>query len=124
VGQGRAGHESRLVDALQIEDLKIGEGDVATGQCVAVTAYSIKDADGKEVEKADASKPYIWLPNEYQPMQMGLDGMKVGGKRKLTVPKQMNQSNPQLAANRVSNVPVTVEVELIAVRNLPGARRR
>jgi peptidylprolyl isomerase len=107
-----------LVDALQMTDTTEGTGDAATGQCVAVTAYTIKDKDGKEIEKADATKPYIWLPGEYQAIQFGLEGMKVGGKRTITVPKEMNQTNPQAGGTRPNNIPVTIDVELIAVRNL------
>jgi peptidylprolyl isomerase len=113
----------QLVDALQIEDLKVGEGEEASGQCLAVTGYSIKDKDGKEIEKADVSKPYIWLPGEFQPMQLGVEGMKVGGKRKLTVPKEMNQTAPQANSSRPQNIPITVEIDLVAVRNLGPTRR-
>lgn len=112
----------QLVDALQIIDEKVGDGEAATGQNVAVTTHVIKGADGKELEKAD--KPYVWIPGEFEPIQFGLEGMKVGGKRKLIVPKEMCKSNPQLAPNRVQDVPVTIELELVTVRNLPQQRRR
>jgi FKBP-type peptidyl-prolyl cis-trans isomerase len=108
----------QLVDALQIIDEKEGTGEAAEGQCVAVTAHVIKDAEGKEVEKHDAANPYIWIPGELQAMQFGFEGMKVGGKRKLIVPKQMNQANPQAGRTLAGNVPITVEMELIALRNL------
>jgi FKBP-type peptidyl-prolyl cis-trans isomerase len=113
----------QLVDALQIEDIKVGDGEDAFGQNVAVTAYVIKDKDGKEIERCDASKPYIWIPGEFQPIQFGLEGMKVGGKRKLIVPKQMNVSPPQANSTRPQNVPCEMEVELIAVRNLQPRRK-
>jgi FKBP-type peptidyl-prolyl cis-trans isomerase len=107
-----------LVDALQIEDTKVGDGEAVGPQCVAVTNYSIKDKDGKEIEKSEAGKPYIWIPGEYQAIQFGLEGMKVGGKRTIKVPKEMNLTSPQVQSPRPQNVPVTIEVELIAVRNL------
>lgn len=112
----------QLVDALQIEDVKVGEGEEATVQCVPVTTYKIIGADGKEIEKVDKA-PYVWLPGEYEPIQFGVAGMKVGGKRKLTVPKEMNQTPPQLGSTRPQNVPVTIELELVAMRNLPQQRR-
>lgn len=108
----------QLVDALQIIDEKEGTGEAAEGQCVAVTSHVIKDAEGKEIEKHDAANPYIWIPGELQAMQFGFEGMKVGGKRKLIVPKQMNQANPQAGRTLPGNVPITVEMELIALRNL------
>lgn len=114
----------QLVDALQIEDLKEGTGEAATGQCVAVTTHTIKDKDGKEVEKVDASHPYVWFPGELEGMQYGLEGMKVGGKRRITIPKEMNLANPQLPSARPTGVPIVVEMDLVAMRNLPTQRRR
>lgn len=108
----------QLEDALQIIDEKVGTGPEEAGsQAVAVTTYEMKDADGKVIDKADASNPYVWIPNELQAMQFGVEGMKVGGKRKLIVPKQMNKANPQSPTTRPVDVPVTIEFDLIALRN-------
>lgn len=108
----------QLEDALQIIEEKVGTGpEEAGGQAVAVTTYEMKDADGKVIDKADASNPYVWIPNEMQAMQFGVEGMKVGGKRKLIVPKQMNKANPQSPTTRPVDVPVTIEFDLIALRN-------
>ncbi len=112
----------QLVDAVQFTDIKEGEGDPATGSFVAVTAYTMTGADGKELEHADAAHPYIWIPNEIQGLTFGFEGMKVGGKRKIHIPKELNNSNPQLAPNRVQKVPVEVEIELLALRNLNRRR--
>jgi FKBP-type peptidyl-prolyl cis-trans isomerase len=111
-----------LVDALQVEDVTVGEGTAASDNCVVVTAYSIKDADGKEVESTDKEHPFIWIPGEFQAIQYGVSGMKIGGKRKLIVPKELNVSPPQAESKRPQNVPVTVEIELLAVKNLPARR--
>lgn len=113
-----------VVDAVQTVDTKVGEGEAATSQCVAVAATVVKDAEGKEIENADAAHPYIWIPGELQGLTFGLEGMKVGGKRTIKIPKQMNPPVPGLESKRPPNVALTVELELIAVRNLPGGRRR
>ena len=110
---------TEIVDAMQVEDLKVGNGESATSRCVAVTAYTITDKNGKVIEKHDASDPYIWVQNEYQPMALGLEGMKRGGKRKITVPAALNRSNPVFGTARPENVPVTIEVELLNLRNIP-----
>jgi len=116
----------QLVDALQIEDVEVGQGEEASGQCVPATEHRICDKEGKELAKTEDGKPYIWLPGEMNPpgsnfdtMQIALTGMKVGGKRKIKIPKEMNVSPPQLQTQRPQNVPIEVEVELVAVRNLP-----
>lgn len=121
----------QLVDALQVVDTVEGTGEAATQNCIAVTSHKIVGADAKEMESYAKDKPYVWLPGEFQPMQVGLDGMKVGGKRTLTVPQGLNSSTPQMDAmrrqlnlpERPSNVALTIEVELLAVRNLPMPRR-
>jgi FKBP-type peptidyl-prolyl cis-trans isomerase len=113
----------QLVDALQIEDIKVGDGEAASQRCVAVTSHVITDASGKEVEKVDASKPYVWIPGEFEGLQFGLEGMKVGGKRKLIVPKEMNFPPAQAPGTRPSGVPITIELELVAIRNIPNQRR-
>ncbi len=107
-----------LLDAVQIEDIKVGDGEELESPFIAETNYSIKDKDGKEIEKSDAAHPFIWVPNEYQGLQIGLEGMKVGGKRKITCPKEFNHSNTQLGGNRPQEVACTIEVELVNARNL------
>ena len=124
----------QVVDALQVEDLKAGDGETAEAQFVAVTAQTIKDKDGKEIQKLDAAHPYIWLPGEmsgpggrFDAMQEGINGMKVGGKRRITIPAEMDVTPPQLNTTRPQNVPLVIDVDLVAVRNLPaapGSRRR
>lgn len=114
----------QLVDALQTEDLKVGEGETAMNPCIAVTAYRVTDADGKEVQKVTADKPYIWVPGEWQGLNMGIEGMKVGGKRKITIPKELNITPPILGdTGRPSGVRLVVEVELLTLRNLPRQQR-
>jgi peptidylprolyl isomerase len=108
----------QLVDALQIVDEKEGDGEEVGPRPVCVTAYVMKDADGKEIETATKDKPFIWVPGEHMGMSMGLEGMKVGGKRKLSIPKEMNQTAQGAPGARPGNVPLTVEVELLAVKNL------
>lgn len=108
----------QIVDALLVEDLKEGQGEAASDQCLAVTTYTISDKEGKVVERSESGRPYVWLPGEYQAIDAGVEGMKVGGKRRLTVPAQFNVTAPQLAGSRPQNVPVTIELELVALRNL------
>lgn len=111
-----------LVDALRVEDVSEGTGEVASFESVPVTIHVIKDGEGNVVGEADASNPYVWIPGEFNALQFGVDGMKVGGKRKLVVPPQMAFVPPQFGSTLPQNVALTVELQLIAVRNLnaPG----
>jgi FKBP-type peptidyl-prolyl cis-trans isomerase len=108
-----------LVDAVKVEDLKVGDGEAATLNAVYVCAQTITGADGKEIDSSTAAKPFIWIPGENPGVHFALEGMKVGGKRKITIPKQFNK--PQMSGTKMPpETPVTVELELIQVRNLPG----
>lgn len=121
----------QLVDALKVEDTQAGDGEAATQNCIAVTSHRILGADGKELDVASKDRPYVWLPGEFQPMQVGLDGMKVGGKRTVGVPAGLNRDEPQAAGmrrqlglpERPTDVALTIEIELLSVRNLPMQRR-
>lgn len=113
----------QLVDFVHMEEITPGTGDEAGFPCVAVTEQTIKDKDGKEISKSDKAKPYIWIPGEMQvgrnidAFQSALDGMKVGGKRKIHIPKEVNTPNPMIT-NRPTETACDIEVELVAVRNL------
>jgi FKBP-type peptidyl-prolyl cis-trans isomerase len=108
----------QLVDVLHTTDTVVGTGEEAAAVCVAVTVHTIKDKDGKVIEKSDAAKPYIWIPGENQGINAGITGMKVGGKRTIKVPAQFNVSPPQAKRTTPQNEPCEIEVELINVRNL------
>ncbi len=108
----------QVIDAVQSTDVKAGDGEVATAQCVAVTTGVVKDADGKEIAKYDAAHPYIWFPGELQ----GIEGMKVGGTRSIRIPKEFNQANPGMETGRPTGVTLSYELQLNALRNLPRRR--
>lgn len=112
----------QLVDAVQVEDTKVGDGNAASGQCVAVAATVVKNSKGEVIEEHPAAKPYIWIPGELQGVSFGLTGMKVGGKRTIKVPKELNPAVPGLDTTRPAGEALTVELELIAVRNLDRRR--
>jgi FKBP-type peptidyl-prolyl cis-trans isomerase len=109
-----------MVGALQKEDVTVGTGETVGPRPIVVAAYTMTGADGKEIESYTKDKPFIWVPGEHQGISQGLEGMKVGGKRKLTIPAQLNvtaQGAPG-AEKRPNNVPVTVEIEVLQVKNL------
>lgn len=117
----------QMVDTMYIEEVKEGTGEEASGSFVPVTTHQCKGKDGKEVAEAEAKDPYVWLPGEmnspgtqFDTMQVALEGMKVGGKRKIYIPAQINNSPPTIEVKRPKSVPLTYELDLVAVRNLPG----
>lgn len=109
----------QMVGTVEVVDDKVGEGEAAGAMCVAVTSYTMKDEAGKVVESRTKENPYIWLPGEFQPVNAAIEGMKVGGKRTVKIPKEFNKPNPMgPPSTRPTDVGLTVEVELTSVRNL------
>jgi len=110
----------QLEDAVHWTDTTPGTGEEVWGRCVAVTKQDVTPAGGTKVE---GKEPYIWLPGETQfsqrsdAMQLALMGMKVGGKRTVHIPKQMNPPIPEVTG-RPTDVTCDFDLELLAVRNL------
>lgn len=107
-----------MVATIGTEDAKVGTGQEVGKPSVAVIVHTVRTQDGKEVEKSTAEVPYIVLPGENMGFDVGLRGMKVGGKRTITVPGQLNKNAPLADIKRPSAVPLTIECELVAVRNI------
>ena len=108
-----------MVETIGAEDVKVGTGAEVSRAAVCVIDHTCKTADGKEVEKSTPADPYILIPGENSAIDIGIRGMKVGGKRIITIPAQFNRNAQLPDIKRPGGVPLTVEVELIAVRNLP-----
>ena len=109
----------QLTDALHWTVVSEGSGEEASIPCVAVAKQTITPAEGEKV----THEGYIWLPGETQfspqndAIQSALEGMKVGGKRKIHLPKEMNPFN-QVVTDRPTTVGCEIELELVQVRNL------
>lgn len=108
-----------MVDTVGVEDVKVGTGTEVSRAAVCVIAHTAKTADGKECEKSTREDPYILIPGENQAIDIGCRGMKVGGKRVITIPAMFNRNAALPDIKRPAGVPLTVEIEMVAVRNLP-----
>lgn len=112
--------EIELVDALIVEDIKEGDGEAVGPTGVLVANYSIKDKDGKELEATKPGQPGVLLPPlgptiqaDFPALTFATQGLKVGGKRKVSVPAQMIQPGRFPTAGSV-----IVELELLNVKNV------
>jgi peptidylprolyl isomerase len=79
---------------LQIEDLVVGEGDEATaGTRVTVHYVGVLFTSGEEFDSSwNRGKPFEFKLGKGQVIpgwDTGVQGMKVGGRRKLTIPSAM-----------------------------------
>ena len=105
---------------LQMEDLVVGTGPEARkGQTVSVH-YTGWLTDGKKFDSSkDRGQPFQFALGRGQVIQGwddGVAGMKVGGKRKLTIPPELGYGAAGAGGVIPPNATLVFEVELLGVR--------
>jgi FKBP-type peptidyl-prolyl cis-trans isomerase len=105
---------------LKIEDLVVGTGaEAVKGKQVSVH-YTGWLTDGKKFDSSkDRGQPFQFALGRGQVIQGwddGVAGMKVGGKRKLTIPPEMGYGPSGAGGVIPPNATLVFEVELLGVR--------
>jgi len=111
------------MDKLISEDLVVGTGDTASaGQTVTVHYTGWLMEGGKAGTKFDSSKdrrdPFVFNLGRGQVIKgwdEGVQGMKVGGKRKLTIPPAMGYGSRGAGGVIPPNATLVFEVELLGI---------
>jgi FKBP-type peptidyl-prolyl cis-trans isomerase len=113
------GRKSRMVGGVSIEDLKVGSGATATaGKFVSVN-YAGRLLDGTKFDGSQGPG----APLEFElgsgkvirGWDLGIEGMRVGGKRKLTIP-------PEFAYGSLSGGSIPPRATLVFDVELMGVR--
>ena len=112
--------EKMTGSGLKYEDLVTGEGDVAeVGQQVSVH-YTGWLTDGSKFDSSvDRNQPFEFSLGRGMVIRgwdEGVAGMKVGGKRKLTIPPQLGYGAQGAGGVIPPNAVLVFEVELLGVR--------
>ncbi len=116
-----AGKVIDLGGGLLVQDLIVGKGDVAQkGETIAVN-YVGTLADGKKFDSSyDRGQPFQFNLGTGQVIQgwdLGVVGMKVGGKRKLTIPPSFGYGAQNIGNGLIPpNSTLIFEVELLGVQ--------
>lgn len=107
------------VDALKKEDLKVGKGKEAkTGDTVEVH-YTGTLLDGTKFDSSVGGKPFSFTLGKGMVIKgwdQGVVGMKVGGKRKLTIPSKLGYGKRGSPPKIPPNAALVFEIELLAVK--------
>ena len=109
----------KTASGLLIEDLVVGTGDVASaGQKVSVH-YTGWLTDGKKFDSSkDRSEAFVFSLGRGQVIRgwdEGVAGMKVGGKRKLTIPPNLGYGTRGAGGVIPPNATLVFEVELLGI---------
>lgn len=104
---------------LQIEDIQVGEGKEVVKGALITTQYSGFLEDGTKFDSSwDRGKPFqcvIGSGRVIKGWDLGLIGMKAGGKRKLFVPAHLAYGERQIGAHIKPNSNLLFEIELLEV---------
>jgi len=104
---------------LKIEDLKTGQGpEVKSGDTITVH-YSGVLVNGQKFDSSyDRNQPFetqIGVGQVIQGWDEGLLGMRVGGKRKLSIPPELGYGNQDMGSIP-PNSTLVFEIELLAIK--------
>jgi FKBP-type peptidyl-prolyl cis-trans isomerase len=118
-GSGTAPSQATSTDAVGIEDLVVGTGATAASRD-AVTFHSIGMlTDGFRFENTyTRDQPHTILLGSAQLIagfDQGVPGMRIGGKRRLTVPPSLGYGD-KVAGPIPPNSTLIYEIELLSIR--------
>ncbi|MFZ4718511.1 MAG: FKBP-type peptidyl-prolyl cis-trans isomerase [Ilumatobacteraceae bacterium] len=106
---------------LEIEDLVVGEGDEATvGKRVIVHYAGVAWSNGREFDaswnRGDTFDFRLGAREVIEGWDKGVKGMKVGGRRRLTIPPHLGYGNQGAGGVIKGGETLVFVVDLVAVR--------
>ena len=116
-------NQSVMADGLQINNIIEGEGTEIINHSKIQVHYTGKLQDGTKFDSSyDRGEPFsfqIGLRQVIEGWEIGLMGMRVGGKRTLTIPSELAYGERGAGDLIPPNATLTFDVEIVAVQD-PG----
>ena len=110
----------KTMSQLKIEDLKIGTGpEVKSGDTIAINYLGTLENGKKFDSSYDRGQPFetqIGVGQVIKGWDQGVVGMKVGGKRRLTIPPELGYGSQEIPNVIPANSTLIFEVELVAIK--------
>lgn len=103
---------------LQIEDVVVGTGVEATAGKSVTVHYTGTFEDGNQFDSSVGRGPFsfkLGMGQVIKGWDQGVAGMKVGGKRKLTIPSELGYGSRGAGNVIPPNATLLFDVELLAV---------
>jgi len=108
------------ITELKIEDLKVGTGSAVKSGDTVVMHYKGTLLDGTKFDSSyDHGTPFetqIGVGRVIKGWDEGVPGMKVGGKRRLTIPSDLAYGERGAGGSIPPNSPLIFEVELLEIK--------
>jgi FKBP-type peptidyl-prolyl cis-trans isomerase FkpA len=109
-----------MAGKLQVDDVVVGTGDEALKEKMVSVHYTGWLTDGKKFDSSkDRGQPFqfpLGRGHVIRGWDEGVQGMKVGGKRKLTIPPELGYGAQGAAGVIPPNATLVFEVELLGVK--------
>lgn len=106
---------------LKMEDIKVGTGEEAKAGDVVSVHYTGTLTDGKKFDSSvDRNQPFEFTLGAGQVIKgwdQGVAGMKVGGKRKLTIPSDLAYGDRAVGGVIPAGATLLFDVELISINS-------
>ena len=117
---GEGGRMHKLASGLQYEDLVVGSGKMAEPGMNVAMLYTGWLTDGTKFDgNVDSGKPLrfqLGSGTVIQGWEEGIKGMRIGGKRKLTIPPDLGYGARGYPGVIPPNATLLFEVELVDVQ--------
>ena len=105
---------------MQIEDIQVGDGQEAAPGMTVTVHYTGTLTNGKKFDSSvDRGEPFsfpLGAGRVIQGWEKGIAGMKIGGKRKLTIPPELAYGDRGFANLIPPGSTLIFEVELLGLR--------
>jgi len=109
-----------MADQLKVEDIKLGEGSEAKSGSNVTVHYVGTLTNGQKFDSSrDRGQGFAFqlgAGNVIKGWDLGVDGMKIGGVRKLTIPPELAYGARGFPPVIPPNSTLVFEVELLQVR--------